>query len=374
MEDDPSESPQSESSSSKKMPEGMRVVRKRRKKRGESKQTLFLKKREILREMHAEDGAVSLKEQIARLKSAKKGKDDGKPVEERWGGHKSGDRGVRWLLLRVMALLVPVLAIITAFMMMRGERGRALVHYDEELNLDMSEEVQEFRPAGPIAWFVNHTREAYEDSLEILTKLNESSPENISAGVFRQEDFAHAQIAARGFGWDSNFITKDWREFKWDMSNTKTTGFLVVEGQREDHSTFRSYFVRTSEGVRLDWAATTAWCGIPLNDLLSNAPAKDVLVRGLLSKEPHFDSLRGPASLRSWYLLGSPNTDQQIWAFAPAGSALDQELLDLFGFGRIVLERKSEARATVKLSKPEIGLKKYQFEIVELVTEEWVLP
>jgi len=372
MEDDPSESPPSESS--KKMPEGMRVVRKRRKKRGGSKQTLFLKKREILREMHGEGGAVSLKEQVARLKSAKKDKDDGKPVEERWGGHKSGDRGVRWLLLRVIALLVPVLAIITAFMMMRGERGRALVRYDEELNLDMSEEVQDFKPAGSIAWFVNHPHEAYEDSLEILAKLNKGSSENIPTGVFRQEEFAQAQITARGFGWNSNFITKDWREFKWDISKTGTTGYLLVEGLREDHSKFRSYFVRTSEGVRLDWAATTAWSGIPLNDLLSNPPAKDVLVRCLLSKEPHFDSLRGAASLRSWYFLRSPKTDQQIWGFAPAGSALDQDLLDLFGFGRVVLERKSEVRAAVKISKPAKGLKKNQFEISELVTEEWVLP
>ena len=50
-----------EGSPSKQMPEGMRVVRKRRKKRGSSRQTLFLKKREILREMHDEGGIVGVK-------------------------------------------------------------------------------------------------------------------------------------------------------------------------------------------------------------------------------------------------------------------------------------------------------------------------
>lgn len=375
MEDDQSDKPSSEASSSKQMPEGMRVVRKRRKRRGGSKETLFLKKREILREMHDESGAVSLKDQVARLKSAKDAKDDGKPVEERWGAQKSGERGVRWLLLRVVALLVPVLAIITGFLMVRGERGRALVDpYEDELNLDMSEEDQVFKPAGPIAWFVNHPHEAYEASLGILDKLNEGSAEDVPAGVFRQEEFATAQIAERGIGWESDFTTKDLREFNWDISKTKTTGYLLVEGVREDQSKFRSYFVRTSDGVRLDWGATTAWSEVPFEDLIANPPKKKILVRCLLSKEPHFDTLRGPASLRSWFLLRTPNSDTHVWGFAPAGSELDDKLLELFQFGRVVMERKDEVRATLKISKPEFGTKENQFEIEELMTEEWVLP
>ena len=57
---------------SKNLPEGMRVVRKRRKKKKGSRQTLFLKKREILRDMHEDTDAVGVKEQVERLKTAKK--------------------------------------------------------------------------------------------------------------------------------------------------------------------------------------------------------------------------------------------------------------------------------------------------------------
>ena len=55
------------------VPEGMRVVRKRRKRKSESsRQTLYLKKREILREMHTEEDGLSLKGQVERLKEGQR--------------------------------------------------------------------------------------------------------------------------------------------------------------------------------------------------------------------------------------------------------------------------------------------------------------
>jgi hypothetical protein len=39
-----------------------------------------------------------------------------------------------------------------------------------------------------------------------------------------------------------------------------------------------------------------------------------------------------------------------------------------------VLERKSIARAILRISKPQIGAKADQFEIEELITKEWVMP
>lgn len=360
--------------SSKQMPEGMRVVRKRRKKRGNSRQTLFLKKREILRDMHDEEGgAVSLKEQVARLKSAKKSEEAGRPVEERWGGPKRKERGLAWLLLRVMAILLPVLAIVTAFFLMKRENG-STTRYDTKLNFNISEKEQEFEPVGPQAWFIKNPDLAYEESLGILNRLNESAADALPDKVFRQPDFALTEIAKRGLGWDSNFITIDPTKFNWSIAKTEEVGFLVVEGVRVDHSTFRSYFVKTDEGVRLDWGASTAWSQVPLDDLHSTDLDGNVLVRCVLTKEPHFDTLRGPESLRSWYLLTIPGSDNQVWAFAPAGTPLDEALLNLFGFGRLVLERRPSVRAILRISRPEFVTKKNQFLIEEVVTEEWVLP
>ncbi|MFP6865454.1 MAG: hypothetical protein VCA35_05890 [Roseibacillus sp.] len=364
-----------EGSPSKQMPEGMRVVRKHRKKRESSPQTLFLKKREILREILDEGGVVSVKEQVARLKSAQKAKDGGKPVEERWGGQKSSQRGGRWFLLRVFALLVPVLAIITAFIMMKVEKGRELVdRVNNELNLDLSESDQVFEPAAAIAWFIKNPHIAIERSVEVMDKLNVAEAGEIPEAVFRNGGFARAQIAKHGLGWSSDFFTGDPRMITWSFSRTGETGYLVAEGVRADQRKFRSYFVKTADGVRMDWAASMGWSEHPMNDLVVRPPEKDVLVRCVMAKEPHYDTLRGPASLHSWYLLRSPSADSHVWAFVPAGSPLDDQLLDLFDFGRMVLERKSIARVILRISKPQIGAKADQFEIEELITKEWVMP
>ena len=40
----------------------------------------------------------------------------------------------------------------------------------------------------------------------------------------------------------------------------------------------------------------------------------------------------------------------------------------------MVMTRKDEIRAIVRLVKPSLGFRESEFEITELVTEEWVMP
>jgi hypothetical protein len=98
------------------------------------------------------------------------------------------------------------------------------------------------------------------------------------------------------------------------------------------------------------------------------------LVRCHLVKEPHFDTSAGPASHRSWYLIRSADENQHAWGAVPDGSFLDRELQDLFRFGWVVMDRRDSVRVTLRLSKPRIESRPGEFEIEELVAEEWVLP
>ena len=364
----------SSNDSSKGLPEGMRVVRKRRKRRGESRKTLFLKKREILRDMHADEemGAIGLKDQLARLKSAKDAQQEGKPVEERWGDAGSGRRGLSRILLWIFALLIPVLAIVTAFLLTRGEKGNS--RYENQLNFsfNVSEEEGKFEPMGPRAWFENNPHDSFVGSIEILNKLNQSPEGTVPDAVFRRKDFSRSQISARGLGWSSPFQTADPRKFEWTIGDASNVGFLVLKGSREDQSLFRSYFVKSEEGLRMDWAASTAWSEVPISEVSTVEAERNVMLRCVLHKEPHFDSR--PDQERSWYLITMPGVDLQLWGFVPAGSSLDEKLLDLFQFGRFILERKEKVRAIVRVSKPAGGGKVNQLEIMELVTKEWVLP
>ncbi|MCH2064491.1 MAG: hypothetical protein MK194_12270 [Roseibacillus sp.] len=365
----------SKDDSSKNLPEGMRVVRKRRKRSSDSHQTLFLKKKEILREMHSEEGrgAIGLKEQLSRLKTIKEAQQDGKPVEERWGDDRAGQRGLARILLWVFALLVPVLAIVTAFVLTKGGEEMS-PRSENQLNFsfNVSEEEDEFKPMGPRAWFENNPHDSFVTSIGILDRLNQSADGRVPDAVFRREDFTLKQIADRGLGWASRFTTTDPRKFQWSIADTEDIGYLVLEGLREDQSTFRSYFVKSEEGLRMDWAASTAWSEVSAGELATSVAEHDVTLRCFLNKKPHYDSRSDQE--RSWYLITVPGSDLQFWGFVPAGSSLDEELLNLFQFGRFILDRKEEVRVIARVSKPVEPVKENQFEIVELVTEEWVLP
>ncbi len=350
----------------------MRVVRKRRKRGDRSRQTLFLKKREILREMTSEEeaGAISVKEQLSRLKSAKKAQKEDKPVDERWGDAESGQRGAR-ILLWCLAIVVPVLAIITAFILTRGEEGNATAGNQLNFSFNVAEE-ENFELIGPRAWFEENPHDSYLSSIQILERLNQSAEGAPPDSVFRRENFALREIAARGIGWPSRFLTADPRTFRWSIADTDDVGFLVLEGLREDQSKFRSYFVKSAEGIRMDWAASTAWSEVPPDELATAVADRKVLVRCILEKQPHFDSRADQK--RSWFLMTLPGSEEPLWGFAPTESPLDGELLDLFHFGRFILERKDDVRVIVRIGRTAEDLKENQVEILELVTEEWVQP
>lgn len=366
------DNPSSSTDPSENLPKGMRVVRKRRKRGNRSRQTLFLKKREILREMTSEEegGAISVKDQLSRLKSAKKAQKEDKPVDERWGNAESGQRGAR-ILLWSLAIVVPVLAIITAFVLTRGEEGNTNAENQLNFSFNISDE-KDFELIGPRAWFEENPHHAYVSSIQILERLNQSAEGVVPDSVFRRENFALREIAARGIGWLSHFVTGDPRTFRWSIADTENVGFLVLEGLREDQSTFRSYFVKSSEGIRMDWAASTAWCEVPPDELRTVVADRNVQVRCILEKQPHFDSQADEK--RSWFLMTLPGSEEPLWGFAPAGSPLDEELLDLFHFGRFILERKDDVRAIARIGRTDAGLKENQVEILDLVTEEWVEP
>ena len=42
--------------------------------------------------------------------------------------------------------------------------------------------------------------------------------------------------------------------------------------------------------------------------------------------------------------------------------------------GMIVLQRKDEVRAILRIVKPTLGFRETEFEILEIVTEDWVMP
>ena len=352
------------------IPKGMRVERSGSAKRAVSRLTLFLKKREIPDAVASEkgSGAGGLKGQLPRLEPAKKLEKPGKPVDAGWGEAEVAQHGPR-MVLWALALVVPVLAIVTAFVLITDERPEKPFASELNFNFNLVEE-DNLDLSGPTAWFEEDPHASYVGAIDILDRLNQSG--EVAHEVFRRQDFAIEEISNHGLGWNSEFMTADPRTFKWTVADTNNVGFLVLEGLRRDQSVFRSYFVDSSEGLRMDWAASTGWGEVPPADLSSALEKREVMIRCTLDKQPHFDSKVDGS--RSWFLIILPGSEKQLWGFAPAGSPLDRDLLELFNFGKFFLDREQDVRVAVQVGKGEGTLKENQVEIIELLAGEWVLP
>ena len=354
------------------LPKGGRGVRKGSESKGNSRQTLFLKRRGTPEERASYEGASSIpvREKMAPIEKSQHPKSDAKAVDDNWGSAPSGQLGTR-MVLWALALVVPVLAIITAFVLINQDPPVAASEGQLNFNFNLSAE-DAFDLSGPRAWFEENPHVHYVGAIDILDRLNQAEGGKVPESVFRREHFALGEIADHGMGWDSEFMTADPRTFKWTIADTDNTGFLILEGLRRDQSTFRSYFVNSPAGLRMDWAASTGWGEVPVADLASAVGRGEVMVRCTLDKQPHYDSKVD--ELRSWFLVMLPGSEQQVWGFAPSGSPVDRDLLELFNFGSFILDRQEDVRAVIRVGKGNGTLKENQVEIVELLAGEWVLP
>lgn len=381
------------------LPEGKRVVRKGNRNTGGpgGRQTVYLRNNQRARErprVNEARSGVGVREQVERLKQADEAKEAQKPVEQSWGSgtrtSTAGKGGSTWILLRIGAVMVPIMIVLVAIMFTRGgkqtdDTGDRFPDWGNRPN----ENDVPYDPTGPVAWFNEYPHEAYEGAVGVLDKFNELAKGELPRGLVRNQSITLQRIDKQGsLGWDSPFFTKDHRKLNWSTSKIGQTGFIQVNGRYEDQREFRVYFVKSSKGLLMDWEASTGWSEIPLQDLPASNSVQNVLVRCELVKEPHFDF--DPDRLRksvpptivvthpeplSWYLLRGSDPTVNIWGWVPKNSILDGKLRKLFDFGRVVLERKDLVRVVVKVSKsPLDGTKKNEFRIDEIVTEDWVLP
>ena len=367
--------PSEDESSQRAMPEGRRVVREQGRKGGStSRETVYLKRREVQREMRGEDTApVGVRQQIERLKKAKKSKT---PMEERWGSASHRRRGARWVILVVLVVGIPLVAALIGISLFRTPPAETKTFRNPTLNLDdPGVSHLPYDSTSPVAWFHENSVGAFEDAMKILERCNEASvPADLSEVLRDGERTLTKMKASAKTGWELPFFLDDPREIKWEYGEAGDTGYMWISGRRADHSPFRAYFVKTDEGLKLDWDATVAWCQVPVNDLVVRAPKRATLMRVWLGKQPDYDAEIGRGSLYSWYLVLGEDKEHFVWAYAPAGSRTDLEIKGLLNYGRIIMARKNEVRVTMRLVKPTLGFRDNEFEIAELLTAEWVMP
>ena len=185
------------------LPKGGRGVKKGSESKGNSRQTLFLKRRGTPEERASYEGASSIpvREKMAPIEKSQHPKSDAKAVDDNWGSAPSGQLGTR-MVLWALALVVPVLAIITAFVLINQDPPAAASEGQLNFNFNLSAE-DEFDLSGPRAWFEENPHVHYVGAIDILDRLNQAEGGKVPESVFRREHFALGEIADHGMGWDS---------------------------------------------------------------------------------------------------------------------------------------------------------------------------
>ncbi len=355
-------------------PKGMRVVRKRRKRKTDaSRQTLYLKKKEILREMETDEDPLSVKAQVERLKEA--ARKDKKPMEEKGGSPSHRRRGSRWVIYAVAAIAVPLVVFLVVWSITHEGGGKTTGTDETLINLDVTEvDIDAYDRTSPQAWFHENSVKAFDLAVGLLEQVNAARhPAQLNSILRDYDRVSQGMTLVDAEGW-VDFSLGDPRTLSWEYGAVGETGFMVLMGRRVDYTRFRAYFVKTEEGLKLDWEATHGVSDVRVGSLVAEGGGKTPLIRGWVGKQPHYDVDKGRASIRSWYVILDTDKEEFVWAYAPVGSQIDKKLRDILSYGRMVEARPDEVRAIVRLAKPGSDFRDNEFEIQEFITSDWVTP
>lgn len=348
------------------LPEGRRVS-----KSSSSRETLYLKRQQLLREMHSSDDVqpISVREQVDKLKAIKKDGEDGEDGEERWGAKERRKAGKPWMLWMILGLVIPV--VLVGLLLMSNNRDTE-VSGNSRTGLDF-DVLSGGGRAEPQDWFVKNSGKAFSRGFNILEELSEDelALEKVLPLVRSPRQAELLMAMGESSAWAA-FDTREPTEMRTEYASSGDTGFMAVEGIRKDFRDFRAYFVHEEGETYFDVEATEAVSDIPIGELTGQVLTGGVLARCWIAKEPHFDA-RSDEKLFSWYQVLDPEKVDFVWAYCKRGDPLDELLREKLNYGRLIGERKSYIRATVTLGNAR-GFRDDEFLFEDFLAPEWVLP
>lgn len=356
----------SEEDKQPKLPEGRRVT-----KRKSSRETLYLKRQQLLKEMQDSEEVrpISVREQVDKLKASSQTGSESEG-EESWGSTEKRKKGSPWMLWAILGLTIPV--VLVGLMLLTNKPARRTINDTKAtgLNFDV---LSGTGKAEPQDWFVENSGEAFSKGLELLEAVSKESLtlEEIIP-LMRNEQQAARLLAAKNNGNWPAFDTSEPTSLIWNYGSSGGAGFMTMSGQRGDFRDFRAYFVRDEGKVFFDFDATEGRSDISIVDLPKDDLVGSILLRCWVAKEPHFDA-RSDEKLFSWYQILAPNEVDFVWAYCKTGDPLDELLREKLNYGRLIGERKAQFRATIKVGNAR-GFRDDEFLFEEFLAEEWVLP
>ncbi len=281
-----------------------------------------------------------------------------------WGGEEKRGSG-RWML--VTGIGVAALVVVAVVLSQRGGR-QAREEQSFYSKLELAEDEMAIGGKGA----------------DVPDKLLDSRPE--AEGIFTAyatakspEDFAsHIHAPERNTElirkwWKPLGMEEGWKlrgDTVWYVREEGTVRSAVLEGTLDDFKPFKAVFRQDGGELKLDWKATTGYGSAAFADLQAGK-GDGGEIRAWLSQADFYTFSFPEGEFRS-FRITSPAGDTTIWGYAPAGSAIENELMELFKPGQITGESRTDVDAIIRRQPSGQDSLPNQWLIAEIIRLDWL--
>ena len=137
-----------------------------------------------------------------------------------------------------------------------------------------------------------------------------------------------------------------------------------VSVRTSDYASKQLAFIRTGEGLKIDWESFVGWSEMPWEDFLAKKPTKPAVFRAQLRQVDYYNFEFSDE--RKWisYQLRSPDGQQVVYGYVKRDSSIDKQLRPAVkDAGNLV---------TVSLKFPVGETSKNQVLIEQILADGWV--
>ncbi|WP_193210771.1 hypothetical protein [Luteolibacter marinus] len=267
-----------------------------------------------------------------------------------------------------MSLGTCALAISAVMALMAASKSKSPVEIAGEPYLEKQAE-----PLDPNQqYFLDHVGEMVQQAEALLKDYAGAASAEAVLPLVRDAERVKERLAGFWKPWGCSPLFARGEKIENKVVESGGRSAVVLTGLRGDFEPFEMFFVREDGELKIDWLASYGIGEVQIADLEAGGEVSGGLVRGVVRPGNTYTPAFPEAEYRAYSLLDA-GLGHLVWAFVRRGSPQAEWLEGEFNESSILLEKKSEVRATLRLSGPAEGGEKL-FVITEMLHKGWVSP
>lgn len=289
------------------------------------------------------------------------------PNEHVWG-QQSRTQGHRWVWLSFASAIVLLFISIALFNQHSKNNNLSTTKFPQLLVVS-----DEYDEQSPQFVFQKNPHQTRLDCIRIFRQFTASQQIPEVLPLIRQQTDTTALLAKRWQPWPSSPMLDNLDLVVSDSDDTKGRGFYWIQGKNQNGSPFLAFFVAEGDKLLLDWEATMEIGEARLSTLARVPATSPIRMRVIIAPATYYlPSL--PENVYECYQITSLQDDTIVWGYVKRNSPAHQQICELLEQYSTLLEAKSEARVTLRLSKTDDVSSQNRFFITEVLHKDWVTP